>query len=73
MSENELARLEISFCFLTNFELRTTKEMLLDHAVTLKQICASQGAFGGLTFDLRMPQKRGVIAKEAVQEVTADA
>ncbi|KFX93089.1 hypothetical protein O988_06995 [Pseudogymnoascus sp. VKM F-3808] len=75
VSENELARLEISFCFLTNFELRTTKEMLLDHAVTLKQICASQGAFGGLgfDFDLRMPQKRGVIGKEAVQEVTADA
>lgn len=77
VSENELARLEISFCFLTNFELRTTKEMLLDHALTLKQICSSQGAFGGgHVFDLRLPlgaQKRGVIAKEAVQEVTADA
>ncbi|KFY17759.1 hypothetical protein V492_00427 [Pseudogymnoascus sp. VKM F-4246] len=76
VSESELARLEISFCFLTNFELRTTKEMLLDHALTLKQICSSQGAFGGHGFDLRLPlgaQKRGVIANEAVQEVTADA
>ncbi|KAL5351330.1 hypothetical protein ACLOAV_003185 [Pseudogymnoascus australis] len=76
VSENELARLEISFCFLTNFELRTTKEMLLDHALTLKQICSSQGAFGGHGIDLRLPlktQNRGVIAKEGVQEVTADA
>lgn len=75
VSENELARLEISFCFLTNFELRTTKEMLLDHALTLKQICSSQGAFGaGHGFDLRLPLgKRSVLAKEGVQEVTADA
>ncbi|OBT81481.1 hypothetical protein VE02_09954 [Pseudogymnoascus sp. 03VT05] len=75
VSENELARLEISFCFLTNFELRTTKEMLLDHALTLKQICSSQGAFGGgHGFDLRLPLgKRSLIAKEVVQEVTADA
>lgn len=76
VSENELARLEISFCFLANFELRTTKEMLLDHALTLKQICSSQGAFGGHGFELRLPlgaQKRGVIPKDIVQEVTADA
>jgi hypothetical protein len=76
VSENELARLEISFCFLTNFELRTTKEILLDHALTLKQISSSQGSFGGHGFDIRLPlgaQSRGIIAKEAVQEVTADA
>ncbi|ELR04869.1 hypothetical protein VC83_05882 [Pseudogymnoascus destructans] len=75
VSENELARLEISFCFLSNFELRTTKEMLLDHALTLKQISSSQGAFGGgHGFDLRLPLgKRSVLSKEGVQEVTADA
>lgn len=76
VSENELARLEISFCFLTNFELQMTKEVLLDHALTLKQICSAQGAFGGHGFELRLPlgsKNRGVIAKEAVQEVTADA
>lgn len=71
VSENELARLEISFCFLTNFELRTTKEMLLDHALTLKQISSSQGAFGGHGFDLQLPL--GKRAKEGVREVTADA
>lgn len=76
VSENELARLEISFCFLTNFELRTTKEMLSRHAVTLRQINSVQGAFGGHGFDLRIQlnnKGRGVIVQEAVQEVTADA
>ena len=69
VSENELARLEISFCFLTNFELRTTKEILLDHALTLNQISSSQGSFGGHGFDIRLPlgnQNRGVTGKEAV-------
>ena len=76
VSENELARLEISFCFLTNFQLRTTKEILLDHALTLKQISSSQGSLGGHGFDIRLllgTQNRGKIAKETVQKSTADA
>lgn len=76
VSENELARLEISFCFLTNFDLRTTKEMLLSHALTLRKISSSQGSFGGNGFDIGVPlgsQNRGMIVKEAVLEVTADA
>ena len=36
VSEIELGRLEISFCFLTNFELKVTPEMLLDEATSLK-------------------------------------
>ena len=32
VTENELGRLEISFCFVTDFNLRVTSEMLLEHA-----------------------------------------
>ncbi len=32
VSEPELGRLEVSFCFVTNFELKVDKEMLLEHA-----------------------------------------
>jgi len=76
VSENELARLEISFCFLTNFELRTTKEMLLDHALLLKQISSGQGAFDNHGLDVQISLKSkmiNVIAQEAAKEVTADA
>lgn len=55
VSEAELARLEISFCFLTNFELRTTKEVLRKHAINLKEISSVQGAVGGYTLALRLP------------------
>lgn len=54
VSEGELARLEISFCFLTNFEFRTTKEKLLDHAISLKEISSLQGS---MNFVPRMPLK----------------
>lgn len=57
VSETELARLEVSFCFLTNFDLRTTSEQLLDHAICLKEISAAQGAVGGYSGGLRMPLK----------------
>ena len=36
VSEPELARLEVSFCFLTNFELKVDHEMLLHHAKTIR-------------------------------------
>lgn len=36
VSEAELGRLEISFCFVTNFELKVTKEMLLSHVMALR-------------------------------------
>ncbi|CZR61576.1 probable PCL7 Cyclin like protein interacting with Pho85p [Phialocephala subalpina] len=76
VSENELARLEISFCFLTNFEFKTSKETLLEHAISLKELSQMQGAVG---FVPRMPLKSkrrnqvGVGLSETVQEVTADA
>lgn len=52
VSEGELARLEISFCFLTNFEFRTSKETLLRHAISLKEISSLQGA---MNFVPRLP------------------
>ena len=38
VSESELARLEISFCFLANFELHINEEALADHATALKEM-----------------------------------
>lgn len=74
VSENELARLEISFCFLTNFEFKTSKETLLEHAISLKEISSLQGA---MNFIPRMPLKTkrrsNLGVQETVQEVTADA
>ena len=37
VTENELGRLEISFCFVTDFNLRVTSEMLLEHAKTARE------------------------------------
>ena len=41
VSESELGKLEISFCFLTNFEFRVNQEMLHDQAVAMRaaKIC----------------------------------
>ena len=36
VSESELGKLEISFCFLTDFELRVSREMLHDQAVAMQ-------------------------------------
>ena len=70
VSDNELARLEISFCFLTNFEFKTSKETLLQHAISLKELSSLQGA---MNFIPRMPLKNKKRSNAAVHEVTADA
>lgn len=74
VSEAELARLEISFCFLTNFEFKTSKETLLQHAISLREISSLQGS---MNFVPRMPFKpkriSNVTAQETVLELTADA
>jgi hypothetical protein len=54
VSEGELARLEISFCFLTNFEFKTSKEKLLQHAISLREISSLQGS---MNFNPRLPLK----------------
>ena len=37
VTETELGRLEVSFCFVTNFELKVDKEVLLEHAMSIRQ------------------------------------
>ena len=37
VTETELGRLEVSFCFVTNFELKVDKEMLSKHAMIVRQ------------------------------------
>lgn len=79
VDEAELARLEISFCFLTNFDLRTTKEILLSHALALKAISSAQGAVGGYGMGLNLALKTknnrrvSVVIQETAVKVTADA
>lgn len=36
VSETELGRLEVSFCFVTNFDLRIDRERLLEHAKSIR-------------------------------------
>lgn len=48
VSEPELGRLEVSFCFITNFELKVDKEILLEHARVIRSgaiLLRSQKAF----------------------------
>lgn len=74
VSEHELARLEISFCFLTNFEFRTTKESLLQHAISLREISSLQGSANSVPRMPLKPKRRlNVAAQETVLEVMADA
>lgn len=71
VSETELARLEISFCFLTNFELRTTSEMMQEHAGSLKHVSRGLGAG---SFELKAPLRSraiGLLAEKSQQHITA--
>ncbi|TVY75953.1 PHO85 cyclin-7 [Lachnellula suecica] len=68
VSEGELGRLEISFCFLTNFEFKTSKETLLQHAISLKEISSLQGA---MNFVPRMPKTTKRRENIGVQEILA--
>ncbi|KAH6668730.1 cyclin-domain-containing protein [Halenospora varia] len=70
VSEGELARLEISFCFLTNFEFKTSKETLLQHAINLRELSSLQGS---MNFIPRMPLKNQRRTNVGIQEVSADA
>ena len=48
VSETELGRLEVSFCFVTNFELRVDREGLLEHAKCISNrelVCRPQVDF----------------------------
>lgn len=65
VSEIELGRLEISFCFVTNFELRVDKEGLLEHA---KSIRNRELLFGvEVNFQPQLPDKcaRDVVVEQS--------
>jgi len=73
VSARELVLLEISFCFLTNFELIVKPEMLQKHALVLRDISMRQGAVG---FVPRLPVKslkRAVGNVQEIREVTTNA
>ena len=56
VSEPELGRLEVSFCFVTNFELKVDQEMLQQHIETMKDDVKVLGP--PLDFQPRMPSTR---------------
>lgn len=56
VSETELGRLEVSFCFVTNFELRVDKEGLLEHARSIRNRELLSGA--EVDFRPQLPDKR---------------
>jgi len=71
VSSRELVLLEVSFCFLTGFELCVREEEMQRHARVLRDICGRQGALGGgggagLGFGLRLPVGKGLRGVEVV-------
>ena len=78
ISETELGRLEISFCFVTNFDLKVDEEMLLRHAHILRDGHFLRTLQPG--FELKLPalkdtQRASQIlpAREVVREAHAAA
>ncbi|KAI9832693.1 MAG: hypothetical protein M1819_004279 [Sarea resinae] len=56
VSENELGRLEVTFCFLTNFTLKVDAEMLQQHAMALRDSASLHSL--PTEFQLKMPSFR---------------
>ena len=65
VSEPELGRLEVSFCFLTNFDLRVTREMLHTQAVMMRDSARFQGL--SKTFQPVLPTGRGMSIRSVIQ------
>ena len=57
VSEIELGRLEIAFCFLMDFELRVDAEMLQAEIDTLAQAATSAVQDSPVSFEMQMPSK----------------
>jgi len=76
VSSRELVVLEVSFCFLTGFELCVRKESLERHAKILRELAGRQGAVGGgVGFIPRMPVGKGLrnVGEKGVSEVVTNA
>ena len=61
VSESELGRLEVSFCFLTNFDLKVDEKMLLEQAISLRDATVLARLPAG--FQPRLPPSRGQAKK----------
>ncbi|RKF60935.1 Cyclin-U2-1 [Erysiphe neolycopersici] len=70
VTPGELARLEINFCFLINFDFITNGEALLRHAMDLKTISSLQGS---VNFNPGILSKLRDRSSFGAKEVTADA
>jgi hypothetical protein len=57
VSEIELGRLEIAFCFLMNFELRVDAEMLQAEVDTLARAATSAIQDSSVSFEMQIPSK----------------
>ena len=68
VTESELKRLEISFCFVMNFEFRATREMLLEHARISRQ--AAEVGRLSVKFQPRLPIKPRKSSSMALTEGT---
>jgi len=68
ITESELGRLEISFCFLTDFELRVDKEVLHTHAVMMRD----SARFHGLSrsFQPSLPEARNMAVRSIMTHDT---
>lgn len=68
VTEPELGRLEVSFCFVTNFDMRVTAEMLLKHA---KSVRDGQSYFEVLDNSQPLPPKQDMIQLPLRQPMAA--
>ena len=76
ITEPELGRLEISFCFLTDFELRVNKEMLHEQAVMMRDTARFHGL--SKSFQPKLPVARSmavrsIMTQDAGRELSASA
>ncbi|MCJ1398331.1 hypothetical protein MMC11_001529 [Xylographa trunciseda] len=70
VSEPELGRLEISFCFLTDFELKVGKEMLHKHAEMMRDGANFQGL--PKSFQPVLPLKRRMTIRTIIHETASE-
>ena len=64
VSEAELGRLEVSFCFLMNFEFRVTSEMLLEHAKTARNASSIGTLPHDFVFQPKLPSSKSKIVPQ---------
>lgn len=57
VSERELAKLEISICYLMNFDLRMTAERLQEKAVAMQQFVVASSRLSAPTMQLVLPTR----------------